>query len=217
MARGLNVPESGKILELGVSQNSLLPDFGRLFRTQNLSAIDRWPCQVQPPVTFWRRDLNRDELPFKDGELDMIFASEVLEHLFSPDYAVKEWRRVLKPGGVLFITTPNLAAWYNRVTFLFGYQPYWSVTSNNVDGLGKFARKQTPDDLLPFAGDGEFNHNRVYTYSTLRAFMAMNGFRILKQKGLPCYDFPPFLQRLDRFMSRRIELSSTVMLVMEKV
>ena len=40
--------------------------------------------------------------------------SELIEHLVDPDGAVAEVRRVLRPGGSLLLSTPNLAAWYNR-------------------------------------------------------------------------------------------------------
>jgi hypothetical protein len=33
-------------------------------------------------------------------------------------------RRVLREGGYLLITTPNLASWVNRLVMLLGYQPY---------------------------------------------------------------------------------------------
>lgn len=47
------------------------------------------------------------KLPFKDGFFDFIICTEVLEHV--PDFrvAVKEIRRVLKPGGVFVVTVPN--------------------------------------------------------------------------------------------------------------
>lgn len=52
------------------------------------------------------------QLGFKDGQFDKVFASEVIEHI--PDWrrAVSEMRRVLKPGGILVITTPNRRSWY---------------------------------------------------------------------------------------------------------
>jgi SAM-dependent methyltransferase len=48
-----------------------------------------------------------DRLPFADQQFDAVFAGEIIEHM--PDVAVTlaEWRRVLKPGGVVIVTTPN--------------------------------------------------------------------------------------------------------------
>lgn len=46
--------------------------------------------------------------PFKDGEFDCVLSTEVLEHVFNPDEFLNEIHRVLKPGGLLFLTTPLL-------------------------------------------------------------------------------------------------------------
>jgi SAM-dependent methyltransferase len=53
-----------------------------------------------------------DRLPFQDGEFDAVYHSDVLEHLnkrHAPVF-VGECRRVLKPGGVLRVATPDLEA-----------------------------------------------------------------------------------------------------------
>ena len=48
-----------------------------------------------------------DPLPFRAGVFDALFAGELIEHLTNPATAMAEFRRVLKPGGVLILTTPN--------------------------------------------------------------------------------------------------------------
>lgn len=51
------------------------------------------------------------EMPFKSNSFDIVISSEVIEHTPSPQQALKECYRVLKPGGILVVTTPN-AFWY---------------------------------------------------------------------------------------------------------
>ncbi len=46
-------------------------------------------------------------LPFKNHSFDCIIASELLEHLNTPEEFYKEVARVLKKGGILVLTTPN--------------------------------------------------------------------------------------------------------------
>jgi SAM-dependent methyltransferase len=47
-------------------------------------------------------------LPFATGSVDFVVSSECIEHTIDPRQAVREMLRVLRPGGVLFLTTPNL-------------------------------------------------------------------------------------------------------------
>ena len=55
--------------------------------------------------------------------------SELIEHLVDTDSALDEALRVLKPGGSLLLSTPNLAAWYNRGLLALGVQPIFSEVS----------------------------------------------------------------------------------------
>lgn len=49
-----------------------------------------------------------EKLPFPDSTFDVVSCLEVLEHVFDKDVALKELLRVLKPGGRLILSTPNL-------------------------------------------------------------------------------------------------------------
>jgi len=68
--------------------------------------------------------VNADErLPFADAEFDLVWCSEVIEHLRDPSFSLSELRRVTRPGGVLVLTTPNSYAWLFRVIAVFGFTP----------------------------------------------------------------------------------------------
>lgn len=48
-----------------------------------------------------------DKLPFEDGQFDFVISSHVLEHLWDTVGTLKEWMRVVKPGGYVFTIFPH--------------------------------------------------------------------------------------------------------------
>ena len=70
-----------------------------------------------PDMTCMKVDLNHP-WPFCDGEFDVIVLQEVIEHLENVPFTFREGQRVLKPGGVLVFSTPNMLSWNSRLRFL---------------------------------------------------------------------------------------------------
>ena len=62
-------------------------------------------------------------LPYANEYFDLVWCSEVLEHLKEPEYSVSEMKRVLKKNGMLILTTPNSNFWLFRLLKLFGIKP----------------------------------------------------------------------------------------------
>jgi len=56
--------------------------------------------------------------PWKDGQFDVAMCIEGIEHVSDRMSMLREFRRVLKPGGSLFISTPNLLNLRSRFTML---------------------------------------------------------------------------------------------------
>lgn len=53
---------------------------------------------------------NGDDLPWEDNVVDYVISSHVIEHFFDPVKAIKEWLRVVKPYGFVFIIAPKARA-----------------------------------------------------------------------------------------------------------
>ena len=149
-------------------------------------------------------------LPFDDGSFDLVYAAELIEHLFNPDLLLEECRRVLRPGGRLLVTTPNLQAWYNRVLFPLGIKPIFyemSTRSTTVGSgpLGRFMKGEIPVGHVHL-------FNRAGLYDILRS----EGFvvRIATGAGFP--GLPRFAWRLDRAFNRFPSLASNIVVVAER-
>jgi SAM-dependent methyltransferase len=69
-------------------------------------------------VTLVIGDMNRP-LPFWNDSFDYIVCIDGIEHLENPYFVIREFARILKPGGELFISTPNISALRSRVRYFF--------------------------------------------------------------------------------------------------
>ncbi len=67
-------------------------------------------------------DLN-EELPFDNDAFDLVFASDVIEHLVNTDFFLSEIYRVTCPGGTMMLSTTNSAFWAFRLLTLIGKTP----------------------------------------------------------------------------------------------
>jgi len=109
-----------------------------------------------------------EESPVDDSFFDVTVAADIIEHLINTGHFVKELVRITKPGGVIVISTPNLAYWHSRIRLLFG-KPPWSYP-----GVSSDFRKDIGIDL---------NHIRINAPGEWAGFFESNGLRLLKRYG----------------------------------
>ncbi len=153
----------GKILDIGCSTGEFIEELKKL-------GWDVYGVDIAENALVGARDkglrvvLNNldDGLPFDDEVFDYVYTSEVIEHVLDTSLFLKEIRRVLKRGGILLLTTPNMASLTRRTALLLGMQP----------------------PLLGY----DFEHNdaghvRYYTGQVLYKQIREHGFKIKKSYG----------------------------------
>jgi len=108
---------------------------------------------------FKHFNIEKDPFPYENNSFDFVINCEILEHLtIDPVKSFQEIHRILKKGGRLLITTPNVNRRENWFKLIRGeniYDPY--------SGYGAYGR-----------------HNREYTINELRDILFVNGFKIEK-------------------------------------
>ena len=202
--------KDARIVELGCGDGSLLVEVANALGIRDFYGVDIDEVALKKAVgrgvKVFKADLNSDPLPFKDGFFDAVLMEEVIEHLVNPDNAIREAFRVLKAGGLLLLSTPNLAWWLNRLALLLGYQPYWSECST-VYNVGKFKRNQGQ----PLSG-----HLRLYTYKALKQLLELHGFKVIASKGVTYNNLPSVFKHLDSLISKMPSLAQIVMILAQK-
>jgi SAM-dependent methyltransferase len=131
-----------------------------------------------------RAEVEPAGLPIASGRADVVVMSELIEHLVDPDSVLEEVRRVLRPGGTLLLSTPNLAAWYNRGLLALGVQPVFTEVSLR----GVFGRP----------GSQVAGHLRLFTRRALVGLLAARGFGAIRVSGACYHDVPWPLRPLDQ-------------------
>jgi 2-polyprenyl-3-methyl-5-hydroxy-6-metoxy-1,4-benzoquinol methylase len=118
-------------------------------------------------------DTGKEPLPIPNDKVELIWAGEIIEHIFDTEFFIEELLRVAKPGGRLVLSTPNLGAWINRVALLLGTQPFFTETGVRPSNHGSFLRKvSTP------AG-----HIRNFTQSSLKHLLERCGWTVESMHG----------------------------------
>lgn len=143
----------------------------------------------QANVEWASGNLRDYALPFCNGEFDVVLMCETLEHLnFNPLPVIDEMKRVLKPGGYLYLTVPNLARCGNRINLLRGQSIH-----NPIRDF--FAQLDAKANMMVGL------HWREYTGAEVREMLERMGFAIQAQK----FDLPAHSSaRLKRLVKKTV-------------
>lgn len=112
-----NPSENDKVLDLGATPDEKLADsnfFEELYPyKRNITVASIEDCHELVEKYGLERfvfNVSKQPLPFEDSTFDIVFSSAVLEHVGTrtdQSFFINECLRVIKPGGKIFLTTPN--------------------------------------------------------------------------------------------------------------
>lgn len=148
--------ESGsRILDLGAGRGHLARRIGSWLEARGeggLLAADISQEGFEATEVPFRRLNFNEPLPFDDQCFDVIYTIEVMEHLHRPYDLLKECFRVLKPGGWLIASTPNILNLQSRFRFLFtGFWDLYQPPSIDPANGGRICGHVMPLHLAYYA------------------------------------------------------------------
>jgi ubiquinone/menaquinone biosynthesis C-methylase UbiE len=112
-------------IQAGHGQQTLLfrDQLVRPLRSVIYDLQDTRDQQAATETDFAAVDFDTEAFPAPDDDFDLVIWNRDLVTVKNAGQALREARRVLRPGGVMIIALPNLAALHNRLLLLAGFQP----------------------------------------------------------------------------------------------
>jgi SAM-dependent methyltransferase len=179
----LDAPRGARVLEVGVTPGQctqLLVESGYRVSGVDLDPSSRRGLWERLGVEVRQANLEREALPFPSETFDWIVFSEVIEHLvYSPLPVLREFRRVLVPGGRLIITTPNERYFKSRLRAIVRMLLWQSMLTP-----GEFRHQ------MLLEGEARYTtHSRTYTMDELCWLVEQAGFRIVRQRHVAAWEY----------------------------
>ncbi|HTB62367.1 MAG TPA: class I SAM-dependent methyltransferase [Opitutales bacterium] len=122
MIRRLAPPPNAAYLEIGAGHGQLIELVQKEFSVKVRVCDYTTELLNMPEIKVDVADLNHEPLPYPDATFDLVTCTEVIEHLEHYRFTLREIYRVLKPGGRLVVTTPNILNMKSRARyFCYGF------------------------------------------------------------------------------------------------
>lgn len=137
--------------------------FGQLGQTDHRAVVSTKGEPFDCDIDLF--DAEKDRFPYDDGQFDTVICGELIEHLFEdPMHLMSEINRILKPGGHIVLTTPNIASFRGISAILQGFHP------------GLFHAYIKPNA----SGEADPRHNREYTPREIHQLLENSGFEVTR-------------------------------------
>jgi len=163
------VPSGSQVLDIGAVPLLLTASLGGL--DYGVTGVDLDPTRFATTIESLGLEIRgcnieREALPFPDDAFDAIVFNELFEHLrIDLIFTLSEVLRVLKPGGQLLLSTPNLRSLSGWINFLFRGRGY-ALCGDVYDEFSKLRHL------------GHMGHVREYMPKDVTTFLEKIGFEI---------------------------------------
>lgn len=97
--------DNPSILNIGCGTGGMVPLLTQYGRVTNVDVAEE-AVEACRSLGYDAQQFDGERLPYEDGRFDMAVATDVLEHIEADEQALRDWQRVLRPGGHLMLTVP---------------------------------------------------------------------------------------------------------------
>jgi SAM-dependent methyltransferase len=124
VARALERATAGRsaesqLLDIGAGRGELITLLGEWMRIKARACDFHAERFALKDVEIQQINLNLERLPYAEQSFDIVTCSEVIEHLENYRDLLRQVHRILKPGGLFVITTPNVLNLKSRIRYFF--------------------------------------------------------------------------------------------------
>jgi glycosyltransferase involved in cell wall biosynthesis/SAM-dependent methyltransferase len=127
----------------------------------------------------------RDPWPYPDNSFDLVTGMEILEHLaLDPHFFYAEANRVLRPGGHLLLTTPNVTSHRSLWKVICGQAPYsFGIFVPSGGVYGRHNREYAPVELSELGAAAGFETVSLKTFDVYGDDMTPEAAELLVARG----------------------------------
>lgn len=130
-----HLPHGASILDAGAGHGLLAACLKQAdFAAYACDIHDGLPVFDALGIPYRRWHLEADPAPYEPAEFDAVVLSQTIEHFtYSPKEPLKEILRITKPGGIVLIDAPNIAAFRNVWRLLRGKSLHWNLRQHYLE------------------------------------------------------------------------------------
>lgn len=163
---------SKEILDVGCSPGHIAISLARMGHTVtgidlNDNYLVKYKSEWQKEISRKQWDIEKTRLDYNDEQFDYILFTEILEHISitHPKYILSDLFRLLKPGGILYLTTPNVSCFTNILQLVKNKNIFWDpdIFYGSTD---RHNREYTSHDIEKILKDANIKNYDISFFST---------------------------------------------------